>query len=171
MTFNQFLLNKKPKTITLDRIQYKDSSDETTFTKDPTIIESKAIKHYQMLGDQNSFNQQMFHSLYNLPSHWQPIYQPSLRIQDQWYTNILKEIDSSELNDTLRNCPNNKLAGKSSICYEDIKNAHAFLHALILKFYNNILKFQIYPTAWSFIKKKSSPSSTYNLFNERDPHS
>ncbi|RIA88834.1 hypothetical protein C1645_677424, partial [Glomus cerebriforme] len=85
--------------------------------------------------------------------------------------NLLPEITIDELNNTLRLCPNNKAPGKSQIRYEDIKNLHPIILTHILYLYNQILKFQIFPSAWSqaLIFPIPKPKAFNGLLNNTRP--
>ncbi|RIA90924.1 hypothetical protein C1645_822764 [Glomus cerebriforme] len=142
------LLNRTPKIITLDKLQYVDDNQETIFTTDHNTIEHLAISHYQTLGNPNANQINNFTNTSDLPQNWQHIFQLADHVRSQWFNNITNPITELEFNNIIHTCPINKAAGKSKIKYEDIKHAHSSLKLLIIKFFNNILNSQIYPTAW-----------------------
>ncbi|RIA81327.1 hypothetical protein C1645_837206 [Glomus cerebriforme] len=139
------LLNRKPKSIILDRIQYTNQDNDTLFTKDPNIIEQEAIKHFQTLGTNNHSTQKIFESINDIPNNWQNIYSPSSSIQDHWYRLLLVEIEEPEFYNVLKSCSNNKVAGKSTIHYEDIKQADPTLHCHIIFSIINYSNFNVTP--------------------------
>ncbi|RIA83134.1 hypothetical protein C1645_834273 [Glomus cerebriforme] len=132
------ILNRKPKTITLNKLSYKDTNGQTLYTTDPNIIEKETIKHYQTLGNPYypSYDEET-----QLPSNWQDIYLPQDYIKDYWFDNTTQPITLTELTQTLHSCPNNKAPGISGIRYEDLKH--------INESFNEILTHHFLPHAWN----------------------
>jgi hypothetical protein len=84
-----------------------------------------------------------------LPYQWEKEYQPIEQIQDNWYSNLLDNINEDEIQSTIQLLPNNKAPGPSQISYDIIKN---LLSPTLLKFltllFNSIIKTKTIPFQW-----------------------
>ncbi|GES73345.1 ribonuclease H-like domain-containing protein [Rhizophagus clarus] len=146
------ILERKPRTIILDRLFYTDDiTNSRTLTHDNKIIEEECIKHFQLL---NSFrsainNVPIFLSIQDLPIEFQDIYSPISSINSSFYDPVISPITINELKEFINKLPLHKSAGNSGIHYEDLKYLHEDVLSLILDLFNNILSTGIIPKDWN----------------------
>jgi hypothetical protein len=144
-----FILNRKPRKIILDRLHYLDkNTNELIFTTDQNEIELETINHFKYLGKSEEKLHVKFNSLEDIPLEWRPFY-------DKTNTNMIEEINLlgeeitiNELNATLRELPNDKAPGPSGIVYEDLKLTGDKYRQQLLLLFNNIITNGIIPLEW-----------------------
>jgi hypothetical protein len=142
------ILKRKPRKIILDRLLLKDNTNNSyTFTNNPNIIETETINHFQNFA--SSTDSTIYHSVQNLPTNWQNIYDQlqHRNLQNKW-TNMLKTILLEELEDTLKNLGKNKAPGPSGITYEDIIHLYKDVKTILISIYSCIIKLSIIPSTW-----------------------
>jgi hypothetical protein len=144
------ILDRKPQKIILDRLIYKDSSNNLNFTTDKKIIEEQSIKHFQTLGyTETELNSIIYYrTLEDLPTNWQQIYQPSAHFNSSIMSPLTSEITPHELDTILTSLPNNKSPGPSKITYEDLKHLGPNTKNMLLNIFNHCIKFGKIPTNW-----------------------
>ncbi|GBB86534.1 hypothetical protein RclHR1_12960005 [Rhizophagus clarus] len=160
------ILKRKPRTIILDRLFYKDDSTNSyTLTHDKKTIEEECIKHFQLLNSSQSAinNIPIFHSVQDLPIKFQEIYTPISSINSSLYDTVISPITINELKDFINNLPLHKSAGNSGIHYEDLKHLHEDVLLLILDLFNNILSTGIIPKDWNYALLYLFPSPKTGL--------
>src|SRR5271154_1481130 len=112
-----------------------------TVISNPVEIHNTIENYYKDLYKQNN--------LPTIPPEWQEIYKPILTIKDEYYNDLLSEITTSEIQETINQSSNNKAPGPSNITFDIIKkitnpNTLNFLKSL----FNKILLEQTLPNQW-----------------------
>ncbi|GBC02754.1 hypothetical protein RclHR1_00480011 [Rhizophagus clarus] len=146
------ILERKPRTIILDRLFYTDeSTNSRTLTHDKNIIEEECIKHFQLLNSSRADinNVPIFHTIRDLPIEFQEIYSPISSINLSLYDTVIAPITINELKEFINHLPLHKSAGNSGIHYEDLKHLHEDVLLLILDLFNNILSTGVIPKDWN----------------------
>jgi hypothetical protein len=83
----------------------------------PQEIHSFIEDYYTKLYNNNSSTD----SQKDIPANWSSQYHPISSIKTEWYDNLLSEITTTEIQNTISNLPNNKAPGPSEISNDIIK--------------------------------------------------
>ena len=147
-------LHNSPKRMIRNTLQHK--NPQANFQKIIDPINDSVITDPQEI---HSFIEEYYTKLYNndtstntqtdIPSNWSSSYHPISSIKLEWYNNLLSEITTIEIQDTISNLPNNKAPGPSEISNDIIKKIVTpdllnFLHLL----YNKIISTKQIPSQW-----------------------
>ena len=85
----------------------------------------------------------------NLENFWEEEYQPRNDIEENTYSDLLKDIEKDEWLETIKSLPRNKAGGLSKITYDIIKKLSGEMKEIMRNFYNICIKLHIMPTKWS----------------------
>ena len=131
------LQHKNPQANFLKLINHQ----EETITTNPTEIKNSIENYYSNLYKPNS--------LQPLPPTWKKTYQPIPSIKHEFYKDLLIEITTNEILQTISQSTNNKAPGPSQISFDIIKkitNPETLNFLKIL--FNNIIKEGKIPNQW-----------------------
>ena len=135
------LTNTRKKTITLDRIIVKDQQNPYIATE-PEEVLNEVEKHYK-----NSFKTRNA-SFDLLNKKWKKEYQPKKEIKENWYKSLMDLISEEEFNIALKDLPNGKASGISTISYEMLKKLGSKTKAILRKFFSLCLYSGSCPQSW-----------------------
>ena len=137
------LTDFKKRSITLDRILVKKEKEQDNYiTTEPQEISKEIEKHYK-----NSFKTRL--SSYDLLSEeWKKEYQPKKYVKEEWYQNLMDPVTEEELNISIKDLPNGKASGISTISYEMIKKLGKKAREILRNFFSLCLSQGTCPQSW-----------------------
>jgi hypothetical protein len=115
---------------------------------DQTEIESETIKHFKYLGKKPEEQSMIFNNLEDLPMEWRAFYSRDNTIIAEELLDMGKSITIEELDETIKNLPNEKAPGPSKIVYEDFKMSGPKYRKELLQLFNTILSKGRMPSEW-----------------------
>jgi len=135
------LTNQKKNNILLNRILVKDTQEPYIATNKKEVLETTQ-KHYEEAFKTRSSNFDF------LNEDWKREYMPIQDIEPIWYDNLMEPISETEFNQTLKDLPNGKASGTSTICYEMIKKMGSKSKSILRKFLSLCLFKSSCPLSW-----------------------
>ena len=127
------LTNHEKNNITLDKILVK--GQQTSYiSTDAHEVTKKVEKHYkEAFKTRNSnFNQ--------LSKDWKEEYSPKATVKEEWFSKLMDPVTEEELNKVLKDLPNGKASGISTISYEMLKKLGTGARRVIRGFYSLCLE-------------------------------
>lgn len=110
------LTNQHKSSVYIDRIVIKQDGGSEYISTDPAETKKQVENYYtQAFGKRKS-------NFQRLSKEWKKEYRPKDYINSSWFDNLLKQPSNQELDEVLKELPNNKAPGPSGISYEMIKN-------------------------------------------------
>ncbi|PKK60657.1 hypothetical protein RhiirC2_793009, partial [Rhizophagus irregularis] len=119
------ILERKRRTITLDRVLIERDGVQSLCLDDKEIVK-EAENHYQNVAGKRSNNSLI------LDDRWSNRYKPIQQIDQTWYSEIITPITIEEWRDMINSLPNDKASGPSKISNEMLKKAGDNTHTNLL---------------------------------------
>ena len=135
------LTNQKKNTILLDRIIVKDPLEPYIATDANKVLQT-VQQHYEESFKRRNSNFDL------LSEEWKNEYLPNPRINSECYNELMDPITEDEFKQTLRDLPNGKASGTSTINYEMLKNLGNKSKTILRMFFSLCLKKGSCPISW-----------------------
>lgn len=136
------LLNRFKGKIVVDRLLIEENGSLSLIT-DADEIKRLAPTQYKDLQKKRN------HGFDNLPAQWADIYAPLDFIDESIYENIRISPSMEEWMQTLNSCNDKSAPGLSNIGYKLLKKAGTKAHECFIKFFDIVLKTQLFPQEWT----------------------
>ena len=135
------LTDQKKGNIILDRILVKDQQNIHIST-DPSEILKITKEYYEEAFKTRSSNFDL------LNEEWKEEYSPKTNIKEDWYIKLMDPVTEEELNTSLKDLPNGKASGLSSINYEMLKKLGTGGRKILREFFSLCLEKRTCPSSW-----------------------
>src|SRR5438876_11335026 len=135
------LTDQKKGNIILDRILVKNQQNIHIST-DPSEILKITKEYYEEAFKTRSSNFDL------LNEEWKEEYSPKTKIKEEWFIKLMDLVTEEELNTSLKDLPNDKVSGISSINYEMLKKLGTGGRKILKEFFFLCLEKRTCPSSW-----------------------
>ena len=138
----QGLTNNFRSKISIDRIRIQDDLGREYITVDKKEILCQTEAYYKKAFKKRNCN---FESL---DEEWKKQYEPLDEVKEEWYNSMENRISEDELEEALKDLPNDKAAGPNKVKYEMLKNLGTSGKRILCQLMNVYLTYGITPATW-----------------------